>query len=155
MLLDTNILLRTIQPAHPHHVLATDAAAKLRWLGIVAQVRPQNIVELWAVATRPAAQNGLGLSPERAATEVGKLLYFCKLLPDNPRIHPIWESLVVEHRVSGKPTHDARIVAAMKSHGLTNILTFNGADFTRFPGITVVHPSDLVRKSLGYDILGK
>ncbi len=144
MLLDTNMLLRTLQPSSPHHATARAALAAATGLGIPMQVVPQNLVELWAVATRPLAQNGLGMSTADAAVALAEVEEFCDILPDNDRIHPIWESLVIEHRVSGKPTHDARIVAAMKSHGVTDILTFNGADFTRFPGITIVHPTDLV-----------
>ena len=33
------------------------------------------------------------------------------------------ESLVIQHNVSGKPAHDARLVTAMRAHGLTAILT--------------------------------
>lgn len=51
---------------------------------------------------------------------------------------------MIEHRVSGKPAHDARLVAAMKVHGLTAILTFDRPGFTRYPGIEVVHPADVI-----------
>ena len=37
----------------------------------------------------------------------------------------------------------------MKSHGLTDILTFNVTNIARFPGITVFHSSDLVRQTPG------
>jgi predicted nucleic acid-binding protein len=37
--------------------------------------------------------------------------------------------------------HDARLVAAMKAHGIGRILTFNGEDFERYPDIEVVIPS--------------
>ena len=56
--------------------------------------------------------------------------------------YPIWESLVIQYRVSGKPVHDARLVAAMKVHGLTSILTFDRTGFSRYGGIEVVHPAD-------------
>jgi hypothetical protein len=39
--------------------------------------------------------------------------------------------------------HDARLVAVMRVHGLTHVLTFNPTDFTRYPGITVVRPQDV------------
>jgi predicted nucleic acid-binding protein len=61
-------------------------------------------------------------------------------LPDIPSIYPRWEALVTQHRVSGKPAHDARLVAAMQVHGLTAILTFDKTGFSRYPGIEVVHP---------------
>lgn len=35
---------------------------------------------------------------------------------------------------------DARLVAAMKRHGTSHLLTFNDGDFARFSDITVVNP---------------
>ena len=64
------------------------------------------------------------------------------LLPDTPAIYPVWESLVIRYQVSGKPAHDARLVAAMQVHGLTSILTFDRTGFSRYAGIEVVHPAD-------------
>ena len=29
----------------------------------------------------------------------------------------------------------------MKTHGMTHLLTFNGKDFARFPGVTVLDPA--------------
>ncbi|HUE23863.1 MAG TPA: hypothetical protein VMQ86_19400 [Bryobacteraceae bacterium] len=94
------------------------------------------------VATRPAAQNGMGLSIPEATSELMRLKSMFPLLPDTPAIYPIWESLVIQYRVSGKPVHDARLVAAMKVHGLTSILTFDRTGFSRYGGIEVVHPAD-------------
>lgn len=48
--------------------------------------------------------------------------------------------MVAAYACQGKVAHDARYVAAMRAHGLTHLLTFNGADFARFPGITVLDP---------------
>jgi hypothetical protein len=47
--------------------------------------------------------------------------------------------------VVGKNAHDARLVAAMNVHGLTQLLTFNNQDFQRYPGISVVTPDDVLK----------
>jgi predicted nucleic acid-binding protein len=52
------------------------------------------------------------------------------------------EKLVLDQRVSGIHVHDARIAAAMVVHGVTNILTFDLDDFSRYPQILVLHPKD-------------
>jgi len=75
--------------------------------------------------------------------EVTRLKSMFVLLPDTPAIYPVWESLVTQYQVSGKPAHDARLVAAMQVHGLTAILTFDRSGFSRFPGIEVVHPAEV------------
>ena len=103
---------------------------------------PQNFVELWVVATRPVSQNGLGLSIMEAASELTRLKSMFPLLPDTPAIYPVWENLVIQYRVSGKPAHDARLVAAMQVHGLTTILTFDKTGISRYAGIEVMHPAD-------------
>jgi|GEM_PF-7065038 len=43
------------------------------------------------------------------------------------------------------PSYDTRLVAVMQTHGVTNILTFNGVHFRRFHGITVIAPNDVVQ----------
>jgi predicted nucleic acid-binding protein len=45
--------------------------------------------------------------------------------------------------VSGKKSHDARLVAVMNTQNITRVLTFNTDDFARYPGITAIHPRDL------------
>jgi predicted nucleic acid-binding protein len=93
------------------------------------------------VATRPVAQNGLGFSVEEATAELMRLSMF-PVLPDTSAIYAVWEGLVIQYQVSGKPAHDARLVAAMQVHGLTSILTFDRTGFSRYAGIKAVHPAD-------------
>ena len=49
----------------------------------------------------------------------------------------------MHHKVSGEPAHDAKLVAAIRVHGLTGILTFDKSGFSRYPGLEVVHPDDV------------
>jgi predicted nucleic acid-binding protein len=100
----------------------------------------QNLIEFWAVATRPIINNGLGLSVAQTEVEVSRLKILFALVPDTPDIFSEWERIVSQYQVSGKQVHDARLVAAMKVHGLQNILTFNDGDIKRFPEITAVNP---------------
>ena len=96
------------------------------------------------MATRPVEQNGLGMATAAVAAELARIKSMFTLLPENSAIYPVWESLVIRHQVSGKPAHDARIVAAMQVHGITAILTFDKTGFSRYPSIEVVHPADVV-----------
>ena len=104
---------------------------------------PQCLVEFWAVATRPLSANGLGLSIAEAETERVRLETVFTLLPDPPSLYARWVQLVNGFGVSGKPTHDARLAAAMLEHGLTHVLTFNTSDFQRYvsAGIVAVDPA--------------
>ena len=53
------------------------------------------------------------------------------LSPDTPDIYQVWEKLVIPYQVSGKPAHDARLVAAMQVTQPTAVLTFDRAGFSR------------------------
>jgi predicted nucleic acid-binding protein len=143
-LVDTNLLTRIVQPAHVQHQDALDAVTALRLRGEALHLVPQNFFEFWVVATRPAAQNGLGMSAAEAAVEFATFRRLFTVLDDTPAILPEWEQLVSRLGVVGKTAHDARLVASMRVHGLNRLLTFNVGDFRRYPGLTVVSPSDVL-----------
>jgi hypothetical protein len=79
----------------------------------------QSIAEFWAVATRPVAQNGLGLDVVSTASAIVEIeRTFEVLLSDEAMVYPHWKRLVVEQRVTGRRIFDARLVAVMLSHGI-------------------------------------
>jgi predicted nucleic acid-binding protein len=129
VLLDTSVLIRTLQPHHPLYSVATFAIQHLPQRGETLVIVPQNLVELWAVATRPQAANGLGLSVVSAAAQLERLKSMFFLVPETPAIYGAWERLVIEHGVTGKSSHDTRLVAVMQVHGISSILTFDRTDF--------------------------
>jgi predicted nucleic acid-binding protein len=101
VLLDTNILLRLAQPHHPNAPVAARALRALRAGNEALHIAQQNIVEFWAVTTRPIAANGLGYTTAQAAAEVSALKRLFALLPELP-LQEEWERLVTHYRVSGK-----------------------------------------------------
>lgn len=141
---DTNVLLRSIDVGHAAQSVAQDAMIQLRRAGQSLSVFSQNLIEFWAVATRPVTNNGLGLSIAQAEVEVISLKNLFPLLPDTPEIFSEWERIVLQYRVSGKQAHDARLVAAMRVHNLTHLLTFNTDDFKRFSFITAASPQTVL-----------
>ena len=144
-LADTNILIRGIHRADPKHRQTRDAVKQLRERGCPICVASQNLIELWAVCTRPVENNGLGLKPDQANKILARLETVLVRLPDTDAIYTEWRRLVVTHFVSGKKTHDARLVAAMNIHGIQNILTFNVNDYQRYPGIRAVLPEEVIK----------
>ena len=138
-LVDTNILLRMAQPQHPHSAHAQMAVSILRSRHEKLFVAAQNLFEFWAVATRTQGENGLAMSIGEIAREIASMRRLFTLLPELP-IFDEWERLVTKYAVSGKSTHDARLVAVMSQQNITSILTFNVRDFARYDGISVVDP---------------
>ena len=145
VLLDTNILARAAQPGHVHHDAAVRATDVLDSRGDTPSLVPQVLYEFWAVATRPTDKHGLGFSTAEARTELSRIKRMFPLLPDVPAILPAWEELIAAYEVKGKSSHDARLVAAMRVHGINQILTINEQDFIRYPGITVLTPESILK----------
>src|SRR5262249_14099123 len=142
-LLDTNLLLRLSDGSSPHQALADQAIKRLRLRGDWPCLTAQNLIEYWAVATRPATANGFGWDTQTTRLEIDQLLNKLPLLDDTSAVLANWMNLVTTHDVKGKKVHDARLVAVMRAHGVTHLLTFNTDDFRGYPGITLVHPSDV------------
>jgi predicted nucleic acid-binding protein len=138
--MDTNILLRGAQPSHPLHADAVNAQITLRKRGDQPCIVAQNLIEFRAVATRPAAVNGLGMTQPQAAQELIHLKALYPLFREAPEILAEWERLVSVYGAEGKQNHDARLVAAMIVHSIPAVLTFNRDDFTRYAEITVFTP---------------
>jgi predicted nucleic acid-binding protein len=144
ILLDTNILLRFSNQADREYALIREAVRTLVKRGGRLCFASQNLVEFWNVCTRPAERNGVGLTVLETDERTRELESEFTLLSDTGSVHPEWRRLVVVHSVSGVQVHDARIVAAMLAHGVTQILTLNPRDFQRFTEVTVLHPADVV-----------
>jgi predicted nucleic acid-binding protein len=92
----------------------------------------QNCAEFWNVSTRPLANNGFGFTVDRTFRLLRLVERISPILPDTPDLYSEWRRLVFTYRVSGVQVHDARLVALMKIHQVTHILTFNTVDFARY-----------------------
>ena len=148
VLVDTNMRLRVAQPGQKSHTSATAALISRSSAGRELCLVPQSIYEYWVVATRPTTVNGLGLAIADVDLQVQDLLTRFTLLRDERGIFAHWYELVVRNAVHGKLAHDIRLVAAMQRHGLTHLLTFNTADFSRFTAIHALSPEDILAGQL-------
>ena len=144
LLIDTNVLLRIAQAASPDHATAKSAVLTLVNANETLCIVPQIIYEFWVAATRPLDVNGLGMDVDAAQQSILGMTKDYQLLKDERGIFDHWQSLVTDNKVRGKTAHDARLVAAMQRHRVTNLLTFNKSDFTRFASIQVFTPAEVL-----------
>ena len=142
-LLDTNVVVRLLEPSAPEHRLVKHSIRRLLLDGHALVLAPQVLTELWVVATRPVDVNGFGWSPSKTADAIKLLRGQFPLLDEGADTFERWFALVVGTEVRGKRAHDARLAAVLLSNGLAQILTLNIADFAGLPGITPIHPSML------------
>lgn len=144
-LLDSNILVRLANVADPQYKIATEAVVELHRRHEQVYVTPQVLIEFRNVATRPVAQNGLGLSPSKADAKADGFEAAFSLLLDTADIYTTWKLIVRAFGIIGKQVHDARLVAVCNAHAVTHLLTFNTADFARTAGygagVAIVDPA--------------
>ena len=146
--IDTNVLLRAVDPASPDHQLALQSLRDLREQGVVFCITLQNLVEFWAVSTRPSeSRGGLGFTFREAMAEIEDMESVYMLVPDTPAVLSEWKSILSATKAAGVRAHDARLAATFVANGISHILTFDVADFAGFSGITAVHPQDVVSNS--------
>ncbi len=139
-LADTNILLRSIEPAHHLYERTVRAVETLLKQGETIYFCSQNVREFWNVCTRPAENNGLGMTPAQVRSEVENLEATLIFLPDDPAVYTEWRRLVEENSIVGVRVHDTNLVATMNVAGITHLLTLNPTHFRRFADITIVEP---------------
>jgi predicted nucleic acid-binding protein len=143
-LFDTNIFLRLSDRISANYALARDATYILIEQGHKCCLTSQIIIEFWVVATRPTEVNGLGWTPERTKNQINQFLNRFTLLEETPEIFTLWFQLVTDYNIKGKRTHDIRLLAVMKAHSITHLLTFNPDDFVPLPNIIILQPQDLL-----------
>ena len=142
-LLDSGILLRLSDRTDPQFAAIDTAVSRIQIAGDVPGFTLQNAAEFWNTCTRPkTARGGLGLSLTETNRRLDVIERTFSLLADPPSLYAEWRQLVRTHGVMGKQVHDARLVALMMTYGITHILTLNGADFARYPGIAVIDPNN-------------
>jgi predicted nucleic acid-binding protein len=154
ILLDTNLLTRMTRSHDPQSGVARAAIQTLRAREERLIIVPQNCYEFWVVATRPpglppAGRNGLGMTPNQAGQWIRFFQRRFTLLSDRQEVAGLWQTLVETHGVTGFRGHDARLVAAMQSYGITQLLTFNAVHFRGMP-VTILDPASPVGHRLAF-----
>jgi predicted nucleic acid-binding protein len=120
--------------------ISRDALRHLHKDGHELCVTPQVIGEFWNVCTRPIPVNGLGHDVAAADKLASRIETLFTLLPDSLETFRKWRALILQYEVQGAKVHDAHLVASAAAYGISSIITFNAADFRRYPNITVLEP---------------
>jgi len=146
-LVDSNILIRWVKPDDRDYPLVNSVIDGLLWQGITLCYTSQNLAEFWNTCTRPIDKNGYGLSTAEADLRANLIEGRLSLLADSLAVHQEWRRIIVSYGVSGVQVHDARLVAAMRVHGVKEILTFNQRDFARYSDIQALSPRTLLQQN--------
>ena len=105
-------------------------------------VAPQNLVEFRNAALGPRCE-WLGLPATEVEAKTSDFEVAFPLLAETPDIYPAWKALVGTWVLSASSIR-RRLVVVCHLNGVSHLLTFNTANFTRLaaqaPGIVVVDP---------------
>ena len=140
---DTNVLLRLSNRNHPQYELIRNAMRLLTERGAEFCFTAQNIGEFWNVSTRPADKNGFALSVDETEAHARAIERTMTLLPETESVYQAWRQLLLSQAVRGVQVHDAHLAAVLGAHGVTQLLTFDTADFKRFSSLAAMHPNDV------------
>ena len=137
--MDTNVLIYSRLALAPFHAQALGRLAGLRAAGHDLWISRQTVREYLAAMSRPGALTGA--IPMAALIADGRpFLTAYRVAEDGPAVTAELLTLLTTVAVGGKQVHDAKIVATMRAHGVTRLLTHNVADFTRFAAVVAVEP---------------
>jgi predicted nucleic acid-binding protein len=137
--LDTNILIYAKTALSPFHTAAVGKLQTLIAAGSPLWVSRQMFREYLAVMSRP----GTLTTPLPMSALVADITTFessFSVAEDGPGVTAELLALLLRVPCLGKQIHDANIVATMLANGLSNVLTHNVADFTRFAGYINIIP---------------
>lgn len=143
-LLDTNILLRASDAGSDKQRLAQGAFEAVIAQGDTCLLTSQVIAEYYSVITRPISSNGFGWDTERGKLERDLWIARFSFLEETAEIFPRWIDLIDRFKITGRRIFDLRLLAVMQVYKTSHLLTFDVDDFPGLPGITVVHPSQIV-----------
>lgn len=144
LFVDSNVLLRFTFSALNHHQECKDHLRRLISQRAELSISGQVIREFCVQASHPNTFKETEATPldsVRLARMVGSLHARFRVLEENAAVHREFQNLLQNYPISGKPLHDANIVATMLAHGVNTLITLNGADFQRYQNrITVISP---------------
>src|SRR5690606_21126553 len=106
---DTNVLLAATDTSRSTHLAALELWQHFPQEGIRLAFSGQVLREYAVVATRPIANNGLGLSLTHTMDNLRSFRSRCDFLPETELVSRLWSEMVVAYRVQGKRQHDVNI----------------------------------------------
>lgn len=131
-MLDTNVLLAATDRRRKEHQDALTIVQEWPENGTALYLSGQIVREYLAVATRPMAQNGLGMDQASALSNARGFQDRMTVLADDDAVLDRLYFLLTNVTCGGKQVHDANVVATMLAHGIGSIITANLDDFARF-----------------------
>ncbi len=135
MLIDSNILVYSINSSSPKHKQAQDFLQENIGELVVAH---QNIFETLRVLTHPKFPNPMKIG--NAIDAVLSILRGCTVISPDYRTHSIALELIKKYSLSADKIFDAYLAATALGNDIGIIATDNIQDFKRFMELKTINP---------------
>jgi predicted nucleic acid-binding protein len=130
-MVDTNVLLRLMNPSHVMHIAAKKLVAQILDDGYQLWINRQ-IVRVYLVQMTRTGFLETALTMTEIEPQITEIKSLFKVADDTDAVTTKLLSLIKQYPTVGKPIHDANIVATMLVHEIDTLLTTNLKDFKRF-----------------------
>lgn len=141
ILLDANVLVYSVTSGSPQHRDSRDLVRRAAAGEVLAILVPQVLLEAYSTVTSPRRIDE-PLSPRQAADWLSSLRRALEVRPVPRGSFEEFETLVATHPRAGSDIFDLFLVAQMRCLGISDICTYNTADFA-LPGVRAVEPSQV------------
>lgn len=135
-MVDTNVLVYSTVAGNPWHEESRRWLISMHGNDTMLCVIPQILREYLVVLTRGQVFE-VKFTVEQAVEALDALLPWINVLDETEIVSKMLRELVRRYKISGKHIHDANVAAAMLSHGISRIVTYNREDFSVFPEISL------------------
>jgi predicted nucleic acid-binding protein len=138
-IVDTNVLVYALDADAPQHAAARAARSRARRYVNNSFCDLADTLRILLHCDQSAPRSEAAHC-RQAIAAVSSLLAFLHVLPVPAHVVDGLLDLLRRHPVTGGDVFDLHIVATMQANGVGRIYTFNAADFTVFPELSIVTP---------------
>lgn len=143
VLLDTNVLLEATDEGRKLHQQALEVFQNAAGTGVDLFLGTQVMREYLVVATRPVANNGLGMGTASALDNIVRFRRRASLIAETIQAGELFLSWAARFEIRGKRLHDLQLMASATVAGMDGLLTANEADFPETGGVGILPLADL------------
>jgi predicted nucleic acid-binding protein len=143
VLVDTNVLLEATDEGRKLHRHALSVFSNAAEAGVDLFVATQVIREYLVVATRPLANNGLGMRTVSALNNIAQFRRKASLIAETNQASELFLKWAARFEICGKRLHDLQLLASGSVAGMNVLLTANEQDFPETGTIGILPLKDL------------
>jgi len=143
VLVDTNVLLEATDEGRKLHQAAVGVFQNAAGAGVCLFLGTQVIREYLVVASRPLANNGLGMDLSAALGNITRFRSRTSLIAETLQAGELFLEWAAHFGIRGKRLHDLQLLASASVAGMDGLLTANEGDFPKTESMRIFPLTEL------------